>query len=65
MSKKTFVIEDWAGNHLFRDKTFKSWEDADQWLYNELNLSDLDDDAFTEERGEYEIVEKGEEHGSY
>ena len=27
-----FIIEDWAGNHLFRNKTFKSFDDGFDFL---------------------------------
>lgn len=39
--KDLYIIEDWAGNHLFKDKTFKSFEDGWEFLY-ELCLEDED-----------------------
>jgi hypothetical protein len=41
---KRFVIEDWAGNHLFREKTFDSYLDGWDFIYlqfpDEEDLSD-------------------------
>lgn len=41
---KRFVIEDWAGNHLFPHKTFDSFQDGWDFLYyqfpDEEDLSD-------------------------
>lgn len=36
-----YTIEDWAGNHLFKNKSFKTFEDAWDFLYS-LDLKDED-----------------------
>ena len=39
---KTFIIEDWAGNHLFKDKTFKSFEDGWEFIYENVDNSEYE-----------------------
>lgn len=44
-----YIIEDWAGNHLFKGKEFDSFEDGWDFLYNKFpNVQDEDffDDYF-------------------
>lgn len=43
-----WIIKDWAGNTCFYGKTFKSFDDAEEYLC--INLDDYDED-----RQEYEI----------
>jgi hypothetical protein len=41
---KRFVIEDWAGNHLFREKTFDSFQDGWDFIYQQFpDEEDLSD----------------------
>lgn len=47
-----FIIEDWAGNHCFKDFEFNSFDDAEDFLSNTL------DEQYDEERGEFYIVER-------
>lgn len=50
----TFIIEDWAGNHLFKNKIFKSFEDGWEFIYSNVDNSLYDktgkdnDNAFQE-----------------
>ncbi len=36
-----YIIEDWAGNHLFKDKVFESFEDG--WDFIMEQFPDEDD----------------------
>jgi hypothetical protein len=36
-----YIIEDWAGNHLFKDKVFESFEDG--WDFIMQQFPDEDD----------------------
>lgn len=36
MSKQVWIIQDWAGNHLFQDKTFDDFEDGWDFLYSKF-----------------------------
>lgn len=40
---KTFIIIDWAGNHLFTDKTFKSFEDGWNFIYENVDNSKFEE----------------------
>ena len=51
-----YVIEDWAGNHLFKQKTFDSFEDGFDFL-----LFQFPDD---EELQEYNVVPRTEKHNA-
>lgn len=50
----TFIIEDWAGNRLFKNKVFKSFEDGWEFIYSNVDNSLYDktgkdnDNAFQE-----------------
>lgn len=56
---KTFIIIDWAGNHLFRNKTFKTCQDGWDFIYENVDNSEYDrtendnDDNYQE----YEVIE--------
>ena len=39
---KTFIIQDWAGNHLFPDKAFESFEDGWDFIYENVDNSKYD-----------------------
>lgn len=54
-----FVIQDWAGNMLFDGKTFESFEDGWEFIYNQFpdeeDLSDyyvLGEEYYSYYRGE-------------
>lgn len=57
---KTFIIQDWAGNQLFPCKTFESFEDGWDFLYEKIDNSEYDrtqndnDDNYQE----YFVIEK-------
>lgn len=40
---KKYIIEDWAGNHLFKNKEFDSYEDGFEFLREKFDETDLDD----------------------
>lgn len=52
LAGKLWIIEDWAGNVKFGGKTFKSFEDAEEYLSIFLG------DKYETDREEYEIVQK-------
>lgn len=59
MAAKKFIIKDWAGNHLFTDKTFDTFEDGWEFIYENVDNSKFeasgnDDDN---EYQEYFVVE--------
>ncbi len=55
-----FIIVDWAGNHLFKDKEFNSFDEG--WAYIEANVDNsefdrtqnMNDDNWQE----YYVIEK-------
>ncbi len=49
-----FIILDWAGNHIFPQESWPSFEDAEQYLCEYFEAEGLD---YEEERQEYEIVQ--------
>lgn len=55
-----FIIQDWAGNHLFKDKTFETFDDAWEFISENVDNSEFEasgndnDDNFQE----YFVVEK-------
>lgn len=50
-----FKIFDWAGNKPFGEKTFETFEDAWEHVYEYLN--EYSDDEFDEACGEYDVRE--------
>lgn len=48
--KTVWKIEDWAGNEMFKGKTFQSFEDAEEFLSIQLG------DTYETDRQEFEIV---------
>ena len=50
-----WIIQDWTGKVCFFGETFKSFDDAEEFLSEKL------DDNYEEERGEYYIVNEDEE----
>lgn len=53
MSK--FIIQDWAGNHLFKDKVFESFDDG--WSFLDEHFNHLSDREKDDELGEYYVIE--------
>lgn len=53
--KTKFVIYDWAGNEMFNGKSFKTFEDGWDYLY-EL-FPGTDDDDQEEELGEFQVLQ--------
>lgn len=57
-----YIIYDWAGNDVFQGKTFKSFDDANDFLINHIEKSNplfaIDDEKFFEAIGEFYIDEK-------
>lgn len=47
----TYIIQDWAGNLVFQGKTFKDFDDAEEFLCERLG------DNYETDRGEYYITE--------
>lgn len=53
-----FIIQDWAGNHLFTSKVFSSFEDGWNFIYENVDNSEFErtqndnDDNYQE----YEVV---------
>jgi hypothetical protein len=39
---KKYIIEDWAGNHLFKNKTFNSFDEGRQFIWNNVDNSVFD-----------------------
>lgn len=31
-----YIIQDWAGNHLFKDQSFETFEDGWNFIYSEF-----------------------------
>lgn len=48
-----FIIEDWAGNRVFDDEEFTTFDDAEEFLENWFESNGLD---YEEERQEYYIL---------
>lgn len=44
-----FIIRDWAGNHPFTDKLFKTFEDAWGFLLEFFHDNDMDADEWGQE----------------
>lgn len=53
MEKKEFIIRDWAGNHLFKDKVFSSFEDGWAFIYENVQEEYENDGTYDE----YFVVE--------
>lgn len=52
-----FIIQDWAGNHMFPSLAWNSFEDAEDHLCQFFEAEAMD---YEEWRGEYEIVQARE-----
>ena len=53
MSK--FIIQDWVGNHLFKDEVFESFDDG--WYFLDVHFDHLGDREKDIELGEYYVIE--------
>lgn len=55
-----FIIQDWAGNHLFTDEEFESYEEGWEYIYEHVDNSLYDEtgDENDNEYQEYYVVEK-------
>lgn len=50
MEKNMFMIVDWAGNRIFPDRKFKTFEDGWEAIHEAFP------DATDEDLGEYEVI---------
>jgi len=50
----TYIIQDWAGIHLFKDKEFPTFEDAWDFLLEFFHENDMDSEEWGQE---YEVIE--------
>lgn len=41
-----YIIKDWAGNHLFRDEVFKTFEDGWAFIYDNVEEETEDDGTY-------------------
>lgn len=58
----TFIIIDWAGNHLFKDKEFETFEEGWEYIYENVNNSKYDETGNEDdnEYQEYYVIKKSE-----
>jgi hypothetical protein len=50
----SFIIVDWAGNHLFQDKTFETFENGWDHLYQYFDENSMECDEWAQE---YFVIE--------
>lgn len=57
-----FIITDWAGNHLFKDKEFETFEEGWEYIYENVDNSKYDEtgDEDDNEYQEYYVITKSE-----
>ena len=58
----TFIITDWAGNHLLKDKEFETFEDGWEYIYENVDNSKYDETG-NEDDNEYQefyVISKSE-----
>lgn len=41
--KHTFIIQDWAGNRMFPEEAFETYEDAWEFIYENVDNSEYDE----------------------
>lgn len=46
MEKEVFIITDWAGNHLFKNKEFSTFEDGWDFIYENVTDEEEYEDLF-------------------
>ncbi len=56
---KVFIIQDWAGNECFQGSTFKTFEDAWEYIYERDPQPEEGIDV-ANWYSDYEVVERGE-----
>ena len=58
----TFIITDWDGNHLFKDKEFETFEEGWEYIYENVDNSKYDETENEDdnEYQEYYVVTKSE-----
>lgn len=58
MNKNKYIIEDWAGNHLFQDETFETFEIGWEFIYKNVDNSkfDMSQDDNDNEYQEYYVI---------
>ncbi len=44
--KEKYIIQDWAGNHLFKDKEFDSFEEGWEFIYENVQEETEDDGTY-------------------
>ena len=54
MKKGNFIVVDWAGNHLFKDRVFSSFENG--WSFITENIKEEFEDDGTYD--DYFVIEK-------
>ncbi len=52
--KTKFIIHDWAGNHLFQDESFPTFEDGDAFLDGYFYENNMNAEEW---RQEYYVIE--------
>lgn len=57
-----FIITDWVGNHLFKDKEFETFEEGWEYIYENIDNSKYDETGNEDdnEYQEYYVVTKSE-----
>lgn len=57
-----FIITDWAGNHLFKDKEFETFEEGWDYIYENVDNSKYDETENEDDNvyQEYYVVTKSE-----
>lgn len=43
---KNYIIEDWAGNRLFKDKSFDSFEEGWEFIYENIKEDSPEDGTY-------------------
>ena len=58
----SYIIKDWAGNHLFRDKAFDSFEEGWEFIYTNVDNSEYEQSQNEDDNvyQEYYVVEEDE-----
>jgi hypothetical protein len=51
--RNKYIIQDWAGNRVFQNEEFRSYEDAWEYLYNQFRH--LNDSDFEDQLGEFYV----------
>lgn len=46
MKDTTYIIEDWAGNRLFKDKTFSNFDEAWEFIHENVKEETPEDGTY-------------------